>query len=124
MVRGYAATSSNFKLVGKGTAQSGGGTAWTGMTESGSVTKNEEDRFTTPELPAGRYLFDLTGSGGDADLYVRVGVAPTTTGYDCRPYKSGSNESCSVELAAAAKVHVMVRGYATSSSYQLKGSPQ
>ncbi len=103
----------------------GGGTpeAWAGMTEGGSVAKNEEVRYATPTLEPGRYRFDMTGDN-DADLYVRVGDAPSKTLYDCRPYKYGSKESCEVEITTPAPVHVMVRGWAASSGYQLVGSPE
>jgi hypothetical protein len=58
----------------------------------------------------------LTGTG-DVDLYVRKGAQPTLTSYDCRPYASGSSESCSVVGPGA--VYVSVNGYATTSDYQL-----
>lgn len=96
---------------------------WTGMSESGLVAKAAEQRHSTPALAAGTYLFTLTGDG-DADLYVRVGTAPTTTLYDCRPYKTGSSEACKVELSTTAPIHVMVRGWAASSTYQLVGAKQ
>ena len=99
----------------------GGAEPWSGMSESGSVERNEEARYETPTLAPGRYTFDLSGEN-DADLYVRVGQAPTKTSYDCRPYKYGSKESCVVELTVEAPVHVMVRGWAASSSYQLAGA--
>ncbi len=100
----------------------GGGTptAWAGLTASGTVTKGQETRWETPTLAAGTYTFTMTGTA-DADLYVRIGAAPSTTSYDCRPYKSGSNEACEVTLAAPAPLHVMVRGYAASSTYELAG---
>jgi hypothetical protein len=60
---------------------------------------------------------------GDADLYVRRGAAPSTSSYDCRPYKSGSAETCSVTLAAPAVVNVMVRGYSASSTFTLTALP-
>jgi hypothetical protein len=104
----------------------GGGTPtdnWTGMSESGTVAKNAEARFQTPKLATGSYTFSITGTN-DADLYVRVGSAPTKTLYDCRPYKAGSKESCTVELNTASPVHVMVRGYATSSNFKLTGKRQ
>ncbi|MCA9594464.1 MAG: PPC domain-containing protein [Myxococcales bacterium] len=103
----------------------GGGTpeAWEGMNESGSVAKNEEIRYATPTLTPGRYRFDMDGDS-DADLYVRVGEAPEKNLYDCRPYKYGSKESCEVEITTPAPVHVMVRGWASSSSYTLAGSPE
>jgi len=97
--------------------------SWSGMLESGTVQKGEERRYSTPKLRPGSYSFTLSGDG-DADLYVRVGTAPTSTLYDCRPYKSGSGEACSVQLNTAAEVHVMVRGWAASSTYELSGQTE
>jgi hypothetical protein len=96
---------------------------WAGMSESGAVTKSQEKRYETPSLPAGKYVFTMTGTG-DADLYVRAGVAPTTTAYDCRPYESGSAEQCIINLTVASPIHVMVRGYAASSTYKVEGKLQ
>ena len=90
------------------------------MNESGAVAKNEEKRFQTSSLPAGRYTFTLAGTG-DADLYVKAGAAPSTTSYDCRPYQNGSAETCAVNLAAPGSIHVMVRGYAAQSTFTLTG---
>ncbi len=101
----------------------GKGEKWEGMKESGQIARNAEKRFETPVLKAGRYRFELSGSG-DADLYVRIGKAPTTATFDCRPFKSGSSEVCEVSLPADAPVHVLVRGFAVSSSYQLAAGPQ
>ena len=101
----------------------GGGTpvdAWEGIDARGTVTQGQEDRFEAPVLPAGSYEFAMTGSG-DADLFVRIGEAPTKQLWDCRPFKSGSNETCVVELTSEAPLHVMVRGWAASSDYQLVG---
>jgi hypothetical protein len=110
----------NVYVPGGGTG-GGGIDAWGGLNESGTVVKNAEKRYETPALKAGAYLFSTTGTG-DADLYVRVGTAPTSTLYDCRPYKAGSKESCKVNLTVDAPVHVMVRGYATTSNYTLIGA--
>lgn len=102
---------------------SGGGdvvTDWEGLSASGTVARSAEERFETPRLAAGRYRFDITGTG-DADLYVRIGSAPTTSSFDCRPYKTGSTETCVVELTAPAPIHVMVRGWASSSDWTLSG---
>jgi leucyl aminopeptidase len=94
---------------------------WAGLTASGSVAKSATKKYNTPTLAAGTYAFEMTGTK-DADLYVRIGSAPTTTTYDCRPYKSGSNESCEVTLAQPAPIHVMVRGYASgTSTFELVG---
>src|SRR5690606_18608558 len=56
---------------------------------------------------------------GDADLYVRSGSAPTTTSYDCRPYQSGNNETCTFAAPTAGTYHVMVRGYSAFSGVTL-----
>lgn len=96
---------------------------WTGMEESGTVAQGEEVRFETPTLTPGRYTFVMDGTG-DADLYVRVGTAPTTQVYDCRPYDGDSTETCEVALTTEAVVHVMVQGYAASSDWHLVGQPQ
>jgi hypothetical protein len=108
---------------GGGGGGGGGGDPWSGMSESGTVAKDEEKHYATPELKPGRYIFTLSGDN-DADLYVRIGEAPTKALYDCRPYKYGSAEACKVELPSAAKIHVMVRGWAQSSSFQLVGQSE
>ncbi|MFN0249833.1 MAG: PPC domain-containing protein [Kofleriaceae bacterium] len=101
----------------------GGGTptTWSGLTGTATLARNAVKTWSTPTVAAGTYEFSITGTN-DADLYVRVGSAPTTTAYDCRPYKNGSSETCSVTLAQPAAIHVMVRGYSsTSSAIELVG---
>jgi hypothetical protein len=127
MVRGYNPGANAFRLVVEGEGEGGGGepepTEWAGMSESGTIAKNAETRFSTGTLGAGTYVFEMTGTG-DADLYVRTGAEPTTTTWDCRPYGGTSNETCTVNLDASAEVFVMVRGYATSSTWALTGAQQ
>jgi hypothetical protein len=95
----------------------GGGnpTPWGGLTDSGSLGRSVEKRYDTGVVAAGTYQFSITGTN-DADLYVRVGSAPTTSAFDCRPYKTGSVETCSVTLAQPSTIHVMVRGFSTAVS--------
>lgn len=93
---------------------------WAGLSESGSVTKGQTKKYSTPTLAAGTYQFAITGNSGDADLYVKVGREPTATSYDCRPYKTGSNETCQVTLAQSAAIFVNVNGY-SAASYKLVG---
>jgi hypothetical protein len=109
---------------------SGGGDVvedWQGMDDAGNVARHEETRHVIPGddklLAAGTYVFEITGTR-DADLYVKIGSEPTTSSFDCRPYLSGSTEQCVVELSSPAEVHVMVRGYASSSDFELTGSKQ
>lgn len=99
----------------------GGEEGWDGLEGSGTVKRNEERRFETPVLAAGRYVFEMTGTA-DADLYVRTGAAPTQQSYECRPFKTGSTEACTLTLNTPSAVHVMVRGWAASSTFELSGS--
>ena len=77
----------------------------------------------TLAVPAGasNLAFTMSGGTGDADMYVKFGSAPTDSSYDCRPYKTGSNETCEVTLAQPAPIGVMVNGYSSSSTFQLVG---
>jgi hypothetical protein len=85
------------------------------QTEQGSVERGKSVAFETPELPPGEYVIalreDAANPGGDADLYVRVGKAPTVDAYDQRPWLDGSNEEVRLTLKAKSKVFMMVRGY-------------
>ncbi len=92
--------------------------SWAGLDESFSLTRTAERRFETGVLQPGSYEFKITGSG-DADLYVKKDARATTRVYDCRPYRSGSVETCKVDLSAASNVSVLVRGYAASSNVTL-----
>ncbi|HLU66973.1 MAG TPA: PPC domain-containing protein, partial [Kofleriaceae bacterium] len=94
---------------------------WGGLERAGIVARNQEIRAATPVLAPGTYRFEIEGTS-DADLYVRVGEEPTVSLYDCRPYRAGSSEVCEVDLGAPAVIHVMVRGWASSSSFTLTGS--
>jgi hypothetical protein len=94
--------------------------AWEGLQADGTVVQGGEDHLATPRLAAGRYQFTLSGNN-DADLYVRTGAAPTDSTFECRPFKTGSAETCVVELTTEATIHVMVRGWAASSDYTLVG---
>lgn len=93
---------------------------WGGIEEAGEVTRDEEVRFTTPKLAPGTYTFEMAGTA-DADLYVKIGQAPTAESFDCRPFKAGSFERCTVELNSPSPIHVMVRGWATASNFELIG---
>ncbi|MGI2855525.1 S8 family serine peptidase [Shewanella algae] len=87
-----------------------------------SGSAGSEQHFTV-QVPAGVNLNIATSGGsGDADLYVRAGAAPSTSVYDCRPYKSGNSESCSFQVTQAATYHVMIRGYSAFSGMQLLAS--
>jgi serine protease len=105
------------------TSSSGGSTLSKGVPVSNlSGAAGSEQRWTM-SVPAGasNLSFAMSGGSGDADLYVRYGSAPSTSSYDCRPYTSGNNETCSVTSPAAGTWHVMVRGYSSFSGVSLVG---
>jgi hypothetical protein len=81
----------------------------------GPVDRGEWHHFDPIVIGTGSLNFTMTGTG-DADLYVRVGDSPTTSNYDCRPYLSGSNESCTI--VGPAEVYFGVRGY-TAADFKL-----
>jgi hypothetical protein len=66
-------------------------------------------------VPSGASSLNVSTSGGtgDADLYVKQGALPTTSSYDCRPYSSTNNETCSFASPTAGYWYVMVHGYAS-----------
>jgi serine protease len=77
----------------------------------------------TMQVPAGstNLSFNMSGGTGDADLYVKFGSAPTTSSYDCRPYRSGNAETCTFASPQAGTWHVMVRAYSSFSGVSLVG---
>lgn len=80
--------------------------------------------FYTMTVPSGatNVTFTMSGGTGDADLYVRAGSKPTTTTYDCRPYKGGNSEECSIDNPTAGTYHVMLNGYSAYSAVSLVGN--
>ncbi|TQV88081.1 PKD domain-containing protein [Aliikangiella coralliicola] len=66
----------------------------------------------------------IFGGTGDADLYVRFGAEPTTSSYECRPYKSGNTENCSVDNPQAGTWYISVRAYRTYSGVTLRGNAE
>ncbi|HSX60577.1 MAG TPA: PKD domain-containing protein, partial [Tahibacter sp.] len=94
------------------------GVAKTGLSGAASSTTTY-----TMVVPAGAsgLKFVMSGGTGDADMYVKFGSAPTTSSYDCRPYLSGNNETCTIATAQAGTYYVMLRGYSAYSGVSLTG---
>ncbi len=72
-------------------------------------------------VPAGysNLTIAISGGTGDADLFVTKGRESTTSSYDCRPYKTGNNESCSFTDPAAATYYMDLNGYSTAAGITL-----
>ncbi|MCP3141437.1 M4 family metallopeptidase [Pyxidicoccus xibeiensis] len=72
-------------------------------------------------VPEGAYdlTFTLSGGTGDADLYVRATNAPTTSQYDCRPYRAGNNEVCTFAAPVHGTWYAMLNGFSAYSGATL-----
>ncbi len=109
---------------GGGGGGGGGSTLQNGVPLSGlSGSTGAQDNYTM-DVPSGssNLSFAISGGSGDADLYVKFGSAPTTSSYDCRPYKNGNSETCSFASPSTGTWYVMVRAYSTYSGLTLTGS--
>ena len=75
----------------------------------------------TYTMPAGysSLVISISGGTGDADLYVRFGSKSTTSAYDCRPYKTGNNETCTFNNPSAGVWYMDLNGYATAAGITL-----
>jgi len=89
-----------------------------------SVATGAWSSIYTIAVPAGKtsVVFNLSGGTGDADMYVRIGSAPTTTSYNCRPYTSGNTETCTFNAPTAGTYYVGVRAYSAYSGVSLKAT--
>ncbi len=95
-----------------------------GVTKTGLTANSGQELSFTMEVPANAtgLSFDMTGGTGDADLYVKFGSAPTSSNYDCRPYKGGNSESCPISTAQAGTYHVKLVAYSNFDGVSLTGS--
>jgi pseudolysin/vibriolysin len=106
---------------GGGSTGSGDGLQ-NGVPATGLAAAKGKSVSYTVTVPAGSKLtVAISGGSGDADLYVKKGSAPTTSSYDCRPYKTGNSESCSFS-GASGTYYIMAYGYAAFSGVSLKAS--
>jgi hypothetical protein len=92
------------------------------VTNLSGATNSQQ--FFSLAVPAGatNLSFQISGGTGDADLYVRFGAQPTTATYDCRPFISGNNETCSFAAPQTGTYFVMLNGFAAYSGVTLVGS--
>ncbi|MEZ4404425.1 MAG: hypothetical protein R3B06_30680, partial [Kofleriaceae bacterium] len=88
------------------------------INDSGAVTKGAWKHYGPYNVAAGATFTAAMTGDGDADLYVRKNAAPTAGAYDCRPYRDGTAEECSI--VGPATVYVGVNGYAATSNFALK----
>jgi len=91
---------------------------------SGFASSNQFFSLRVPARASNLAFRMLPGlsSTGDADLYVRFGVAPTTGSFDCRPFTTGSAETCLIAAPNAGTYYAMVHGFMGFTDVMLTGS--
>jgi serine protease len=103
------------------TGGGGGNTLTSGVPVTGLSGASAQQTFFTIAVPAGQTLLTvaLSGGTGDADLYVRAGADPTLATFDCRPFITGNNETCTFNNPAANTYHIMLNGFTAYSGATL-----
>ena len=98
----------------------GGAEGGSGSASNLSASRGNWLRYTI-DIPAGMSELVVTtaGGSGDADLYLRFGSQPSTSQYDCRPYRNGNNETCRITNPSAGTWHIGIRAYRTFSGVDL-----
>lgn len=128
---GMYARVSSFESWITSTINGGGGGGCTPVALSNGVTVSNisvaSGAWTcsyTLSVPAGasNLTFNLSGGSGDGDMYVKFGAEPTSSSYDCRPYKSGNTESCTFATPSAGTYYVKINGYSSASGMSLVGA--
>jgi uncharacterized protein YkwD len=71
-------------------------------------------QYVRVEVPAGAASLDvqLSGGGGDADLYLLAGEKPTETAFSCRPFLVGNDETCTASNPATSIWQVGIHAFA------------
>ena len=102
------------------TEPTGGGTGGSISDTNISASRNSWVDYTI-EVPAGMSTLEanISGGSGDADLYVRFGNFPTTSTYDCRPFRSGNNETCTFTNPQAGTWYISLRAYTSFSGVDM-----
>ena len=117
------ATNSTTKSVTVTSSGGGGNTLTNGVAVTGLSGTSGMSSVYTFTVPAGatNVSIKISGGTGDADLYVKAGAAPTLSSYDCRPYVTGNNETCS-SLSAGVTYYVSLNAYTAYTGVSLVGS--
>lgn len=95
-----------------------------GVAVNNLADTHQNEKFFTVNVPANsaRLTVEVSGGSGDVDLYVRSAGKPTVALYDCRPYKSGNAELCTIENPSVGISHIMLRAYAAYTGVSLKAT--
>jgi len=108
------------------TSAAGGGTVALSngvpVSNLSGATGSESHFYIAVPSGASNLSIATSGGSGDVDLHVRFGSPASTTSYDCRPYRSGNDETCSFATPSAGNYYVMLHGYSAYSGVTLLAS--
>lgn len=102
-----------------------------GETVQVTLDGSGDEAFYNIEVPAGADNLTVTidgpgcgllGCSFDADLYTLEGQRPTDSSYDCRPYRTGSDETCTYDSPSAGYTYIRVDSYSGSGTVALTAS--
>lgn len=73
------------------------------------------------QVPQGSSSLSVTtaGNNGDADLYVKYGIDPTDSNYDCGSFGETSNETCIISNPQAGEWRILVHAWAAIDNISL-----
>ncbi len=127
--RGYtvADVTAAFNLVGvscAGTPPTTTTPLTNGVTVTGISLASKANKMYTLVVPAGKasVTFKTASGTGDADLYIKVGSAPTTTSYLKKSAGATNAETITITAPAAGTYYVMVYGYTAVTNTTLNGT--
>ncbi|MBY0573032.1 MAG: PPC domain-containing protein [Undibacterium sp.] len=120
LLNGYAAAS-GYQIVANYSTGPGGNVLTNGVPVTGIALATGASKLYTITVPAGRpsLTFKTTGGTGDADIYVKMGSAPTTTSYTQKSDGSTTVETITISNPAAGTYYLLVNGYAAVSGVSL-----
>ncbi|MFZ6709639.1 pre-peptidase C-terminal domain-containing protein [Undibacterium sp. TC9W] len=120
LLNGYT-TSNGVNLVATYQTGTPGNVLNNGVPVTGISLASGASSVYTFVVPAGRptVTFKTSGGSGDADLYVKLGSAPTTSSYLQKSDGASNNESITINSPAGGTYYVMVKAYSAISGLSL-----
>ncbi|AUI88134.1 alkaline serine protease [Vibrio azureus] len=85
-----------------------------------SAPKGEQQFFYVDLVKGTTLNVLMIGGNGDADMYLKFGDKPTKQTWDCRPYKLGNRETCTINNSETGRYHIMLNAYSDYSGVSLQ----
>lgn len=126
---GYAVAdvTAAFTAVGVSCASAGAGATqiFDAVPVAGISGATNNSKYYYIDVPAaqGQLVVTTAGGTGDMDLYVKYGgmSSPVDNDYDCRPYLTGNNETCTIPMPRAGRYYILLHGYSAYAGVTLTG---